>query len=135
MSERLLQCQGITRRFSLAADEVPVLRGLDLEVREGEQIAILGASGSGNQTIVADGASVMLDFGGSINEDFTLTGVGNGDGALTVGNDNVDIGGNITLAGDAMIGVSEDEAATPSIIGDISLGCGRNAVATPRCSS
>ncbi|MDP1752514.1 MAG: ATP-binding cassette domain-containing protein, partial [Reyranella sp.] len=44
----LLRVTGLTKRFG--ANEV--LRGIDLEVRKGERIAILGASGSGKSSLL-----------------------------------------------------------------------------------
>ena len=44
----LLRVTGLTKRFG--ANEV--LRGIDLEVRQGERIAILGASGSGKSSLL-----------------------------------------------------------------------------------
>ena len=61
----LLSVSGLTKRFGQAQ----VLRGLDLEVAQGERIAILGASGSGKSTLLRclnfmempDGGTVTLD--------------------------------------------------------------------------
>jgi polar amino acid transport system ATP-binding protein len=44
----LLRVAGLTKRFGT----IDVLRGIDLEVRQGERIAILGASGSGKSTLL-----------------------------------------------------------------------------------
>ncbi len=44
----LLRVSGLTKRFGTNE----VLRGLDLEVRQGERIAILGASGSGKSSLL-----------------------------------------------------------------------------------
>ncbi|MDA8416098.1 MAG: ATP-binding cassette domain-containing protein [Betaproteobacteria bacterium] len=48
----LLHCRGVSRCFALSAEEVPVLRHVDLMVKRGEQVAILGASGSGKSTLL-----------------------------------------------------------------------------------
>ncbi|MFK7830405.1 MAG: ABC transporter ATP-binding protein [Congregibacter sp.] len=53
MSESIaLQCRGVTKLYNDGASRVSVLRGVDLTLREGEKIAIVGTSGSGKSTLL-----------------------------------------------------------------------------------
>ena len=50
MSDVVLSCRGLEKTYGLGNVAVPVLRGIDFDVRRGESVAIMGASGSGKST-------------------------------------------------------------------------------------
>ncbi len=52
MSPPIIEARGLGKRFSRAGKEIEALRGFDLDVAEGEFIAIVGPSGCGKSTFL-----------------------------------------------------------------------------------
>jgi putative ABC transport system ATP-binding protein len=50
--EPLIQVKNVTRAFRRGSEEIHVLSGLDLEVKRGEFLALMGPSGSGKSTLL-----------------------------------------------------------------------------------
>ena len=52
MAESLIKITNIKRNFSLGNETVYVLKGIDLEIKTGEYVALMGPSGSGKSTLM-----------------------------------------------------------------------------------
>ncbi|MEN8189859.1 MAG: ABC transporter ATP-binding protein [Thermodesulfobacteriota bacterium] len=62
----LLQATGVTKNFEHEGGTIEVLKGIDLEVAQGEMVAIVGASGSGKTTLLQILGTLDLPTGGSL---------------------------------------------------------------------
>jgi ABC-type lipoprotein export system ATPase subunit len=50
--ENIVELCGVTRTYKLGKEKLPVLRGVDWQIRRGEWACLLGASGSGKTTLL-----------------------------------------------------------------------------------
>ncbi|MFG2222433.1 nitrate/sulfonate/bicarbonate ABC transporter ATP-binding protein [Streptomyces sp. NPDC048644] len=62
----LLEAAGLTKTYAGADGELPVLSGIDLEVRAGEVVALLGKSGSGKSTLLRCLAGLVPPSSGAV---------------------------------------------------------------------
>ena len=52
LSDSIISLKAIKRDFALGSQIVYVLKGIDLEIKKGEYVALMGASGSGKSTLM-----------------------------------------------------------------------------------
>ncbi|WP_427919072.1 nitrate/sulfonate/bicarbonate ABC transporter ATP-binding protein [Streptomyces sp. cg40] len=62
----LLETVGLTKSYAGADGELPVLSGIDLQVRAGEVVALLGKSGSGKSTLLRCLAGLVPTSSGTV---------------------------------------------------------------------
>jgi lipoprotein-releasing system ATP-binding protein len=73
----VLSCRGLGKTFTQGSYSVQVLNGIDIDVRRGERVAIVGASGSGKSTVLHLLGGLDTPTNGSVsllNKDFASLG-------------------------------------------------------------
>ena len=65
----MISLAGVEKSFRDGAHQLPVLRGVDLEVGPGELVAIVGPSGSGKSTLLHVAGGLDRDYRGRISVD------------------------------------------------------------------
>ena len=66
MSDAIVRLTGLTRSFEQGGVRIDVLKGIDMAVRPGEIVALLGPSGSGKSTMLQAIGLLEGGFGGMI---------------------------------------------------------------------
>ena len=52
MEEPIIQLRGIKKVYTVGVETIHALRGVDLDIRRNEMVAIMGSSGSGKSTLM-----------------------------------------------------------------------------------
>lgn len=65
-SDIVVHARNVTLTLGLAAAPVHILRGIDLDIRRGESVAVLGASGSGKSSLMAVLSGLERASGGEV---------------------------------------------------------------------
>ena len=62
----MLQINGLTKSFGFGSDKLRVLKGIDLELKQGELVALMGPSGCGKSTLLNIIGGLLAGDGGEI---------------------------------------------------------------------
>ena len=49
----MIKCENLQKRVPMAGEELEILKGISLEIKSGETVAVVGASGSGKSTVAS----------------------------------------------------------------------------------
>ena len=66
MSETVITCRDLRKTYAQGKLNVPVLKGVDLDIARGERVAIVGSSGSGKSTLLHLIGGLDRASGGSV---------------------------------------------------------------------